>query len=378
MKSKAVNSDPVTAGVREVKDDITAGITEYLGVGSSMANRREYLIFLAASLLVSLGILALLGYIYLWPLLKPYYAIISDKEKLSGIFRAAGDWAPIVYILLEVAQVLTMFWPVPLEIAGGFLFGLPLGIVYSMIGLTTGGVLAFLLGRWLERTYLRRILDPEILKSFRKLMKREGALAAFIIFLVPGVPKDFASYALGFTPLSLKFFVVAVAVFRLPSTLFGLPLGIVYSMIGLTLGAVVAFLLGRWLERTYLTRVIDPEKLLRFQKVMKREGTLAAFIIYLVPGVPKDFVSYALGFTTLSLKFFVVAVAVFRLPSTFLLTLQGAEAAKGHYWLSVGLLGFNYLLAVLIYRYREYLYQWIKAWHPRRNYKTGSSIGFGL
>jgi hypothetical protein len=43
MKSKAVNSDPVTAGVMEVKDDITAGITESLGVGSSMANRRELL-----------------------------------------------------------------------------------------------------------------------------------------------------------------------------------------------------------------------------------------------------------------------------------------------------------------------------------------------
>ena len=265
MKSKAVNSDPVNDGVRQVKNDISAGIAEYLGVGSSMANRREYLSFLAASLLVSLGILSLLGYIYLWPLLKPYYAIIADPEKISGIFRAAGDWAPIVYILLEVGQVLTMFWPVPLEIAGGFLFGLPLGIVYSMIGLTTGAVLAFLLGRWLERTYLRRIIDPEKLQIFRELMKREGALAAFII--------------------------------------------------------------------------------------------------YLVPGVPKDFVSYALGFTTLSLRFFVVAVAIFRLPSTFLLTLEGAEAAKGHYWLSAGLLGCNYLLAVLIYRYRKYMYQWIKAWH---------------
>jgi len=125
----------------------------------------------------------------------------------------------------------------------------------------------------------------------------------------------------------------------------------------------LAFLLGRWLERTYLRRIIDPAKLQGFQKLMKREGALAAFIIYLVPGVPKDFVSYALGFTTLSLKFFVVAVAIFRLPSTFLLTLQGAEAAKGNYWLSVGLIGGNYLLAVLIYRYRDYLYQWIKAWH---------------
>jgi uncharacterized membrane protein YdjX (TVP38/TMEM64 family) len=265
MKSEAVNSDQVTAGVKEVKDDLTAGIAAYLGIGPSMANRREYLIFLAAFLLVSLGILSLLGSIYLWPLLKPYYAIIADPEKISGIFRAAGDWAPFVYILLEVGQVLTMFWPVPLEIAGGFLFGLPLGLVYSMIGLTAGAVLAFLLGRWLERTYLRRIIDPAKLQAFQKLMKQEGALAAFIIFLVPAVPKDF--------------------------------------------------------------------------------------------------VSYALGFTTLSLKFFVVAVAIFRLPSTFLLTLQGAEVAKGHYWLSVGLLGFNYVLAVLIYRYREYMYQWIKAWH---------------
>lgn len=265
VESRPVGADAVSAGVMQVKIDITAGITEYLGVGPSMANRTEYLVFLAASILVSLGILSLLGYIYLWPLLKPYYAIISDKEKISGLFRAAGDWAPIAYILLEVAQVLTIFWPVPLEIAGGFLFGLPLGMLYSMAGLTCGAVLAFLLGRWLEKTYLRRIIDPRELQRFRNLMKREGVLAAFIIFLIPGVPKDF--------------------------------------------------------------------------------------------------VSYALGFTSLPLKFFVVAAAIFRLPSTFLLTLQGAEAAKGNYWMSVSLLGVNYLLAVLIYRYREYLYQWIKDWH---------------
>ncbi len=129
------------------------------------------------------------------------------------------------------------------------------------------------------------------------------------------------------------------------------------------MGGVLAFLLGRWLERTYLRRIIDPGKLQRFQSLMKREGAVAAFIIFLIPGIPKDFVSYVLGFTTLSLKFFVVAVAIFRVPSTFLLTLQGAEAAKGNYWLSVGLIGFNYVLAVLIYRYRDYLYQWIRAWH---------------
>jgi uncharacterized membrane protein YdjX (TVP38/TMEM64 family) len=234
-----------------------------------MTDRKEYLIFLAASILVSLGILAMLGYVYLWPYLQPYYAVISDKEKVSALFKAAGAWTPIVFILLEAVQVVTILWPVPLEIAGGFIFGLPLGFFYSTVGLALGAMLAFLLGRWLEHTYLRRL--------------------------------------------------------------------------------------------------IDPEKLQRFRKVMKREGALTAFIIYLVPGVPKDFVNYILGFTSMSLKFFVVAVTLFRLPSTFLMSLQGAEAAQGHYWLSVGLIGFNYLLAILIIRYREYLYQWIKAWHLEEN-----------
>ena len=265
MESKPMNPDKATASVMQVKDDLTAGISEYLGVGPSLANRREYLFFLAATILVSLGILATLGYIYLWPYVKPSYALISDKEKIREIFKAAGDWAPVVYILVEVAQVLTIFWPVPWEIAGGYLFGLPLGLFYSMLGLTAGAVLAFFLGRWLEKTYMRRIIDPGKLKHFRRVMRREGALAAYIIFLVPGVPKDF--------------------------------------------------------------------------------------------------VSYILGFTSLNLKFFVVAVIIFRLPSTFLLTLQGAEVAKGNYWISMGLLGSNYLLAVLIYCYRDYLYRWIKSWH---------------
>jgi uncharacterized membrane protein YdjX (TVP38/TMEM64 family) len=265
MESKPSGHDAVTDSVLKVKDDITAVVSEYMGAGLPMVDRNGYLVCLAAAFLVSLGILLLLGYTYLWPLIKPYYPFLANKEKIRNLFGATGHWGPIVFILLEAVQVLIMFWPVPLEIAGGFLFGLPSGVIYSMIGLTLGSVMAFLLGRWLEETYFRPIINPQTLQ--------------------------------------------------------------------------------------------------RFRQVMKREGGLAAFIIYLIPGVPKDFVSYILGFTSLSLKFFVVAAALFRLPSTFLLTLQGAEVAQGHYWLSMGLIGFNYFLAVLIFRYREYLYQWIKAWH---------------
>jgi len=265
MPVKSQDPESFTDSLRQIEDDLTSDITEFLGAGPSLSGRKEYLAFLAASILLSLGILSLLGYIYLWPWLQPHYSFLSDKENLAGLLKAAGPWGPLVFILLEAAQVLSVFWPMPLEVAGGYLFGLPVGVFYSTLGLT--------------------------------------------------------------------------------------------------LGSVVAFLVGRWLARTYLPRLVHPEDLKQFQQLMKREGTLAAFIIFLVPGIPKDFVSYILGTTPLSLKFFVVAVTLFRLPSTILLNLEGVEAAHGYYWLSVGLLGFSYFLAFLIFRYREYVYRWIMSWH---------------
>jgi uncharacterized membrane protein YdjX (TVP38/TMEM64 family) len=265
MKSASRDPDSVTDSIKQIEDDLTSDLTEFLGAGPSMGDRREYLAFLAASILISLGILSLLGYIYLWPSLQPHYSFIADKENFAGLLRAAGPWGPIIFILLEAAQVLTVFWPLPLEIAGGYLYGVTVGVLFSTIGLTLGSVIAFLVGRWLARTYLPRLVHPEDLEQFHQLMKREGTLAAFIIFLVPGVPKDFVSYILGTTPLSLKFFVMAVT--------------------------------------------------------------------------------------------------LFRLPGTILLNLEGVEAAHGHYWLSVGLMGFSYFLAFLIFRYREFVYRWIKSWH---------------
>jgi uncharacterized membrane protein YdjX (TVP38/TMEM64 family) len=218
MESEASDVDLVTASVRQVEKDITTGVSEYMGVGPAMADRNEYLFFLAASILFTLGILSFLAYIYLWPLLQPYYTLLADKETITHLFAGTGKWGPIVFILLLAVQVLTIFWPVPMEIAGGFLFGLPLGTCYSMIGLTLGAAIAFLLGRWLEKTYLRRLINPQKLQRFRQIMKREGALAAFLIYLIPGVPKDIVRYIFGMTSLSLKFFVVAAFLFRLPST----------------------------------------------------------------------------------------------------------------------------------------------------------------
>jgi uncharacterized membrane protein YdjX (TVP38/TMEM64 family) len=247
-------------------EHMVSDLAAFLGARPDMPDRAEYLFFLTASIVFLLGMLALLGYIYLDPVRERLYRIVLDGERLRAIINGSGSWGPFLFIMVEALQVILMIWPVPMEIAGGFLFGLPLGLVYSVVGLALGSLVAFMLGRWLERRFVARMANPDTMKRIRRLMKREGILAALLLFLVPGIPKDFFCYFLGMSRMSLAFFLVA--------------------------------------------------------------ATLT------------------------------------RLPSTVLFTLQGAQVYKGHYGITLGLVALYLGVAFFLYRRREALYRWVARWHP--------------
>lgn len=256
--------NPAATTVSTKSEPGLSDLAIYLGARPDMADRDEYLFFLTASIVFLLGMLAFLGYIYLDPVRQRLYQAVLDRERIRAVMNAAGSWAPYLFIMVQAVQVVLMIWPVPMEIAGGFLFGLPWGVLYSATGLA--------------------------------------------------------------------------------------------------LGSMVAFLLGRWLERKFITR-IHPDNTKRLRRLIKREGTLAAFLIFLIPGFPKDFVCYFLGATRLSLPFFVMVSILLRLPSTLLFTLQGAQVYQGHYGITLGLVALYVGLAFLLFRKREALYRWVSRWH---------------
>jgi uncharacterized membrane protein YdjX (TVP38/TMEM64 family) len=149
--------------------------------------------------------------------------------------------------------------------------------------------------------------------------------------------------------------------------LFGVPLGMLYSTIGLTLGSVAAFLLGRWLEVHFVARVVDRETLKRFDFLMGRQGALVSFLLFLIPGFPKDYLCFILGLSHISLKLFIVMVTVGRLPGTLMLTLTGAKVYEGDYHFTLVVLGLCLILGGIMYRYREPLYEWLRRWDEHRN-----------
>jgi uncharacterized membrane protein YdjX (TVP38/TMEM64 family) len=157
---------------------------------------------------------------FLWGQSCYYFGLCANKQWIKSILEAAGPLAPLVFILIQALQV--VFAPIPGEATGfigGYLFGVPLGLLYSTVGLTLGSAGAFLIARWLEEHYVKRWIPVDILQKFDFLMERQGALISFILFLLPGFPKDYLCFVLGLSRMPFKLFLLICTVGRIPGTL---------------------------------------------------------------------------------------------------------------------------------------------------------------
>jgi uncharacterized membrane protein YdjX (TVP38/TMEM64 family) len=144
--------------------------------------------------------------------------------------------------------------------------------------------------------------------------------------------------------------------------LFGALPGFLYSSLGLTLGSSLAFLVSRQLGSRIIEKLFRTESLDRFNSLFERNGVLVAFLLFLFPGAPKDYLCYLLGLSKLPFKAFLVLVAVGRMPATLLLSLQGAQVYQGHYWTFFILLGITVVAGGILILFREKFYRWLKSW----------------
>ena len=189
---------------------------------SSRPLPRRFRVFLVL-LFLTLAAAVLLAILYrgpLWAWICQAYCAITDRECLHAFLKSVGPLAPLVFIVMQALQV--VFAPIPGEatgFVGGALFGIPLGFLYSTLGLTLGSLLAFLLGRWLEIRVVARWVGQETMDRFEFLMEHQGALVAFFLFIVPGFPKDYLCFILGLSHMSLRLFFIISTVGRLPGTL---------------------------------------------------------------------------------------------------------------------------------------------------------------
>ncbi|NOY68614.1 MAG: TVP38/TMEM64 family protein [Deltaproteobacteria bacterium] len=219
-------------------------------VKAAVRDYRLLLLLLAAGLLVACW--------FIGPIIS-LYSHFSDREWINTYIASWGAAAPIVFILLQVLQVVIA--PIPGELSGfigGYLFGAAPGLVYSTIGLTLGSAINFGIGRLLGQGVVRRLIPPAHLEKLDSFLHKQGIFVVLIFFIFPGFPKDYLSLFLGVTAMPFKLFLFIAAFGRIPGTIMLSVQGAflyqkMYGVLAMVLGASVVFVLIAFLfrERIY-------------------------------------------------------------------------------------------------------------------------------
>jgi uncharacterized membrane protein YdjX (TVP38/TMEM64 family) len=159
---------------------------------------------------ISVLVLILFGLaLYLFIFYSDLYLTFLDRKRLAAFVKSYGSFSPLIFIALQIFQVL--FAPIPGEVTGfigGFLYGNFFGVLYSTIGLGLGSWLAFIFARWAGQPLVERVVSYKTIQRFDYLMAHQGTWISFLLFLVPGFPKDYLCYILGLGHMSLRTFLV--------------------------------------------------------------------------------------------------------------------------------------------------------------------------
>jgi uncharacterized membrane protein YdjX (TVP38/TMEM64 family) len=153
------------------------------------------------------------------PIIHFTVRLYRDNVFLKETVAAWGWAAPIIFIAIQALQVIMS--PIPGEITGpvgGALFGTAWGAVYSTIGLTAGTLFCFWLGRVYGEPLVRPWLSEHHWNRVNFILEAEGAILCFILYLIPGFPKDIVSYLFGISPIPFWVFAIVSTLGRLPGT----------------------------------------------------------------------------------------------------------------------------------------------------------------
>jgi Uncharacterized conserved protein len=152
----------------------------------------------------------------------PYITkLASNPQQLKETLNSFGWKGVLVFMLIQLLQVVVAAIPGEfVQLAGGYIYGTWAGTLYSLIGIVSGSVLVFFVARFLGYPLVKTFVSQKNLDKFEFMMKSEKSeIIMFLLFLIPGIPKDILTYIAGLTPVKpLKFFII-ITVGRFPALL---------------------------------------------------------------------------------------------------------------------------------------------------------------
>ena len=127
-----------------------------------------------------------------WFIGRPMVSLVSEPEQFREWVKSNGLWSWLIFIGMMIFQVIIALVPgEPLEIGAGYAFGAVEGTVLCVVGVTLGSLIVFGLVRKFGIRLIEVFFDFEKIKKLKFLQNEKRlSLITFIVFFLPGTPKD--------------------------------------------------------------------------------------------------------------------------------------------------------------------------------------------
>ena len=179
---------------------------------------------------------------------------------------------------------------------------------------------------------LKIVSNPDI---FREWLQKFGAFDEVIFILIRAIQ-------------TVIKFIPAEPLEIASGYAWGAILGMLYCVIGNMIGTLAILGLTRRFGQKII-HILLPKKDLKLVRLLEKDERIYAmlFFLYLIPGSPKDGLTYFVGLLPVKTTSFILITGLARMPSVLSSTLCGATMAEQQYWITSLIMVVTVLLAVL-------------------------------
>ena len=136
--------------------------------------------------------------------------LFRDAQNVLNWFENLGPLGPVVFTLALSFAVVVMF-PTPLiKVSAGAIFPFWIAAAANFVASLLGGLVAFLLGRWLFRESIQRsIMSDKRLQNIETALTVDAMKISVLVRLSPLIPDEWLNYLMSATPVSLRVYMVS-------------------------------------------------------------------------------------------------------------------------------------------------------------------------
>lgn len=140
---------------------------------------------------------------------------MKDAQKIVELVRGTGAWGMVVYVLIQVLQVVVL--PLPafiFYVSGTYLYGAGIATLLASIGVLIGSLISFSIGKVFGLKVVSWIAGKEETAKYRDLLGRKGKTIFVIMQILPFFPDDLLCMVAGLTSMSYLFFATVMVLIR--------------------------------------------------------------------------------------------------------------------------------------------------------------------